>query len=147
MADRVVRCALIPLVLTGLVVGVWAAFAPRSFYDDFPGAGRVWVAVDGPYNEHLVRDVGTLNLALALVTVVAAVSLARAAVLAAAGAWIIYSLPHLVYHLRHLDPYDTGDKVANVVALTGALVLPVIVLVAELRRPAEPSPSASRPEG
>lgn len=136
MAARIVRAALIPLVLTGLVVGVWAAFAPRSFYDDFPGAGRVWVAVDGPYNEHLVRDVGALNLALALVAVVAAVTLARAAVLAAAGAWIVYSLPHLVYHLRHLDLYDTGDKVANVTALAGALVLPVIVLAAELRRPA-----------
>jgi len=136
VAARIVRAALIPLVLTGLVVGVWAAFAPRSFYDDFPGAGRVWVAVDGPYNEHLVRDVGALNLALALVAVVAAVTLARAAVLAAAGAWIVYSLPHLVYHLRHLDLYDTGDKVANVTALAGALVLPVIVLAAELRRPA-----------
>ena len=140
MAARVVRCALIPLVLVGLVVGVWAAFAPRSFYDDFPGAGRVWVAVDGPYNEHLVRDVGTLNLALAVVALVAAVTLVRAAVLAAAAAWIVYSLPHLVYHLRHLDVYDTGDQVANVVALGGAVVLPVIVLVAEARRPALTAP-------
>jgi len=56
-------------------------------------------------------------------------------VLAAAAAWILYSLPHLVYHLRHLDLYDTTDKVLNVTALAGALVLPVIVLVAELRRP------------
>ncbi len=48
-------------------VGAWAALAPRSFYDDFPGGGRHWVAVDGPFNEHLVRDVGTLNLALAAV--------------------------------------------------------------------------------
>ena len=40
-----------------------------------------------------------------------------------------------MYHLRHLDLYDTTDKVLNVTALTGALVLPVIVLVAELRRP------------
>ena len=140
MAARVVRAALIPLVLTGLVVGVWAAFAPRSFYEDFPGGGRVWVAVDGPYNEHLVRDVGVLNLALALVAAVAAVTLARAAVLAAAGAWIVYSLPHLVYHLRHLDLYDTGDKVANVTALAASLALPVIVLVAELRRPSRAVP-------
>ena len=46
--------------------------APKSFYEDFPGAGRVWVAVDGPYNEHLVRDVGSLNLALAFVAVAGA---------------------------------------------------------------------------
>ena len=37
---------------------------PAAFYDDFPGLGRMWVAPDGPYNQHLVRDVGELNLAL-----------------------------------------------------------------------------------
>lgn len=135
MADRVVRVALAVLAASGVVVGVWATFFPRSFYDDFPSGGRVWVAVDGPYNEHLVRDVGELNLALTLVTIVAAVTLARWAVVAAAGAWVVYSLPHLVYHLRHLDLYDTTDKVANISALVGALVPPAIVLVAEFRRP------------
>jgi hypothetical protein len=40
---------------------------------DFPGAGRSWVAPDGPFNEHLARDVGVLNLALAVVTIAAAV--------------------------------------------------------------------------
>lgn len=134
MADRVVRVALAVLAATGALVGVWAAFLPRSFYDDFPSGGRVWVAVDGPYNEHLVRDVGELNLALAFVAAVAAVTLVRAAVVAAAGAWVVYSLPHLVYHLRNLDVYDTTDKVLNVVALGGAVVLPVVVLVAEFRR-------------
>ena len=135
MASRVVRVALAVLALVALQVGLWATLAPQSFYDDFPGSGRVWVAVDGPYNEHLVRDVGSLNLALAAVTVVALVTLARPAVLAAAAAWILYSLPHLVYHLRHLDVYDTTDQVLTVVALALALVLPAIVLVAELRRP------------
>ena len=42
-----------------------------------------------------------------------------------------------MYHLRHLDLYDTTDQVLNIAALVGGLVLPVIVLVAELRRPAE----------
>jgi hypothetical protein len=141
MADRVVRIALAVLAVTGLVVGVWAAFFPRSFYDDFPSGGRVWVAVDGPYNEHLVRDVGALNLALTVVAIVAAVTLARWAVIAAGAAWAVYSLPHLVYHLRHLDVYDTTDQVATVVALVGTLVLPVIVLVAELRRPGPREPA------
>ncbi len=134
MADRVIRAALAALLLVGLPVGAWAAISPRSFYDDFPGGGRAWVAADGPYNEHLVRDFGDLNLALAVVTLVALVTLGRAVVLAAAGAWIVYSLPHLVYHLRHLDLYDTSDKLANVTALALALVLPLVILVTELRR-------------
>ena len=139
MADRVIRASLAALALVSLAVGVWATFGPRGFYDDFPGGGRVWVAADGPYNEHLVRDVGALNLALTVVTVVAAVTLARAAVVAAAVAWLVYSVPHLMYHARHLDVYDTGDQVATIVALAGALVLPTVVLVAELARGPRPS--------
>src|SRR4029453_16476603 len=89
-----------------------AAAAPRRAYDDSAGGGRRWVAVDGPYNEHLVRDFGSLNLALAAVTIVAAVTLARAVVIAAALAWLLYGIPHLVYPPRHIDVYDSGDKAA-----------------------------------
>ena len=53
-------------------VGLQALFAPRSFYDDFP-IGRGWVAMDGPYNQHLVRDVGSLNLALVVLVFAALV--------------------------------------------------------------------------
>ena len=135
MTDRVIRSALAVLALTALVSGVWASVSPRGFYDDFPGGGRSWVAPDGPYNEHLMRDFGALNLALLAVTIVALVTLGRAVVVAAALAWIAYGAPHLVYHLRHLDVYDTTDQVASISALVLGLVLPAVVLVAELRRP------------
>ncbi len=133
MARSAVRLALALLVAQGLIVGVWAAAWPRSFYDDFPGGGRTWVSVDGPYNEHLVRDFGDLNLALAVVTLVALIALTRVVALAAALGWIVYQAPHLVYHLRHLDLYDTSDKVANVASLVLALALPMVVLVGARR--------------
>ena len=60
MADRVIRAALAALAVVGLSSGLWAEFSPRSFYDEFPGGGRAWVAANGPYNEHLVRDFGAL---------------------------------------------------------------------------------------
>jgi hypothetical protein len=129
MARRAVRIALALLYVKGLIVGAWAAAWPRSFYDDFPGGGRAWVAADGPYNEHLVRDFGDLNLALAVVTLVALIASTRVVALAAALGWIVYQAPHLVYHLRHLDLYDTGDRVANVTALVLGLVLPIVVLL------------------
>jgi hypothetical protein len=138
--DRVIRCALAVLALTALVSGVWASVAPRGFYDDFPGAGRSWVAPDGPYNEHLVRDFGALNLALATVTIVALLTLGRAVVVAAALAWIAYTVPHVVYHARHRDVFDTVDQVATLGGLALALVLPTIVLVAELQRRARHEP-------
>jgi hypothetical protein len=128
MAPRAARIALALLLVQGLFVGAWAALWPRSFYDDFPGGGRAWVAADGPYNEHLVRDFGDLNLALAAITLVALLAFTRWVVLAAALGWIVYGTPHLIYHLRHLDLYDTSDKVANVAALVLALVLPIVVL-------------------
>ena len=135
--QRLVRVALAILALIGLQVGLWAAFAPQSFYDDFPGAGRIWVAVDGPYNEHLVRDVGALNLALAVVAVVAFVTLSRAAVLAAGGAWLAYGLPHLVYHLRHLEPLESADAVAVPVSLAASALLAAAVLWTAWRNPGE----------
>jgi hypothetical protein len=136
MAMRVIRVALVVLALIALWTGVWATVSPRAFYDTFPGAGHNWVAVDGPYNEHLIRDFGALNLALAAVTIVAAVTLARAVVIAAALAWLLYGIPHLVYHARHIDVYDSGDKAAVLVALALSVVLPVVILVAESRRTA-----------
>ena len=133
----VVRIALALLAVVGLQVGLWAAFAPQSFYDDFPGAGRVWVSADGPYNQHLIRDVGALNLALAVVAIVAFVTLSRAAVLAAGGAWLAYGVPHLVYHLRHLDPLEGADQVAVPVSLFLSVVLGALVLWTGWRNPGE----------
>ncbi len=125
--ERMVRVALGLLTVVALQVGLWATFAPRAFYDDFPGAGRIWVAADGPYNEHLVRDVGELNLALAVVTIVALVTLGRTVVMAVAGAWIVYSVPHWIYHLRHLDPYEGVDAVAVPVTLGLAVLVAGLV--------------------
>ncbi|MCI0346356.1 MAG: hypothetical protein L0221_13085 [Chloroflexi bacterium] len=137
MHDRLLRILLILLSLNSLI-GLWAAFAPRSFYDDFPGGGRSWVSPDGPYNEHLVRDFGALNLALSVLTIAAAVMLVRSLAVTAALGWLAYSIPHLVYHLRHLDVYETSDQIANVTALALAPVLAIAVLVLEAR-------SATRP--
>lgn len=126
--DQVTRIGLIVLGAPGLMVGAWAGLAPHSFYEDFPGLGRVWVAVDGPYNEHLVRDVGWLNLALTLVTFAAAWTLARALVGAALGAWLVYGVPHLTYHLNNLDAYDTGDTIALIASLALAPLIAIVIL-------------------
>lgn len=58
------RGGLLLLAASALTVGLWTLLVPRSFYDDCPLPGRNWVSALGPYNEHLVRDVGALNLAL-----------------------------------------------------------------------------------
>jgi hypothetical protein len=123
------RVALGVLVLNGLLVGLWALAAPRSFYDDFPGAGRVWIAVDGPFNEHLVRDVGALNLALALVAAIALVTGSDLVARTAGAAWLVFGLPHLLYHALNLDPFDTDDAVAVLVSLSFTVAAAIVALL------------------
>lgn len=130
------RIALLVLAGGSLVVGLWAQAFPRSFYDDFPGLGRVWVAVDGPYNEHLVRDVGGLNLGLAFVAVLALVTGSVLVARAAGGAALLFGVPHLVYHASHLDPFDAVDTVALLGSLTMAALAALLA--------AAPAPEPAR---
>src|SRR6185436_3920178 len=107
--DRMHRVVLVVLASSAALVGAWAQVAPGSFYADFPGLRRFWVSLDGPFNEHLIRDVGGLNLALAALTAAAAISgRARLARLAAA-CWLIFSVPHFAYHATHLGPFGAID--------------------------------------
>ena len=72
----------------------------------------------------------------AILTIAALITLSRPLVIAVAVAWLAWGVPHLVYHLRHLDVFSTGDKVANVFLLGSLPVLAVVVLVLTLQRPA-----------
>jgi nucleoside-diphosphate-sugar epimerase len=132
--------ALAVLAISGLAVGVQALFFPTSFYEDFP-FGRGWVALDPPYNEHLVRDVGGLNLGLAFVAgsawITRRVSLARIAGIA----WLLFAVPHAWYHLIHLDAATGADQVGIAVGT----VLPALAAAIAAfwpSRPPLPAPTA-----
>jgi hypothetical protein len=130
-----VRLMLWLLAVTAFGVGVQAAFFPRAFYDDFP-YGRGWVALDGRYNEHLIRDVGALNLALLVLTIGALVVGSRAISRITAISWLVYSVPHLVYHLRHLSmPMPGVDKFAIAVSLSIPVVAAIVMLFDRPRTP------------
>jgi hypothetical protein len=117
------RIALGALAAAAATVGAWALLAPRSFYGDFP-FGRAWVAVDGPFNEHLIRDVGALNLGLAVVVAVAAYRAEAALVRLAAISALVVGIPHLLYHTLHLDGLTPFDAAMNVVTLGLGVVVP-----------------------
>jgi hypothetical protein len=55
----VVRAGLEILAVSQGVIGIWALLAPTSFYSSFPITGHPWVSLLPPYNEHLIRDVGS----------------------------------------------------------------------------------------
>ena len=123
------RVAVGYLTAMALLVGAWAQFAPQSFYDSFPGLGRAWVSVDGPYNEHLVRDVGGLYLAFAVVGVATFVTLSRTLILAFSAAALATGVPHAIYHATNRAGLGTGDLVANLAGLAVAAAIPVALIV------------------
>lgn len=108
-----------------LPVGLQASFAPRSFFDDFP-LGRGWISADGaPYNEHLVRDVGVLYLALIIAT--AWTAWRRVPSRPLAVAWLVQGVLHVTFHIRHLHGFDTVEQIALVSSL---LTIPILASVA-----------------
>lgn len=122
------RVGLVILAVSALVVGVWALFAPHWFYDDFPGGGRHWVSALPPYNEHLVRDVGELNLALAVLLTWAAVTINRTLVLAALVAYLVNTVPHFIFHIFNLEDLSTSDQIGQTASLAIAVALPLALL-------------------
>jgi hypothetical protein len=134
-----VKLLLAWFAFVGLAIGSWQQFAPRSFYTEFPGFGRHWVSPDGPYNEHLMRDVGQGNMAVGTVALVALLTggvwLARATGLAA----LVASAPHQLYHQMHLDVLLTpSDQVLQTVTLSAVTVAALALTVLAFRLPAPP---------
>ena len=140
-----VRLLLWLLAFGNLGVGLQALFTPRSFYDDFP-LGRGWVWMDGPYNQHLVRDVGSLNLALVVLVFAALVVGTRTMARTAMIVWLVNAVPHFLYHLSHLSMgMAGGDKVALVATLGFAVVAPIFVLVWTRKVPEVPIVVGAQP--
>lgn len=134
----------------GLVPGIWAVVLPASFYGDFPLVRPAWVAVDGPYNEHLIRDVGAMFLALAVIALVAAVTGSAGQARLAGLAWLVFSVVHFGYHVTHLHVYSTLDQWLNVVSQVASILVALAVVLIPPRRsggPVRPVPPTSRRGG
>ena len=130
----ITRLLLWILGISGLVVGVQALFAPQYFYDEFP-LGRGWVAMDPPFNEHLVRDVGAFNLALAVITFVAIAMRSPLAARLVALAWLVFSIPHGIFHASHLHHMPAGDTIGLLLGTAGPAFLALLVLVLPVHAP------------
>jgi hypothetical protein len=127
-----IRFARAGLVLVGLgnaEVGVWGELSPRSFYATFPGFGHHWVAVMGPYDEHLVRDYAACEIGFAVLLFCMALWFAdRRLVLAGGLAFIAGTLPHFVYHLTTTAMLSAQDNAASL----GSFVLEMAVVAAAI---------------
>ncbi|MGP4014914.1 hypothetical protein [Saccharopolyspora sp. 5N708] len=129
------RSGLFFLTFVHVAVGFWTLFFPRSFYgaiptvDDYP-----------PFNEHLFRDYGAMNLAMAVVLCAAAVFLGRTLVYVALTSNLVWAVPHLVFHAAH-QPHTAASTL--VVALLVTAAIPLVLLL--LTRGALPAGERRRP--
>jgi hypothetical protein len=122
------RGGLLFLAANPLVGGLWALILPHSFYEDFPLPGRDWVSTLGPFNEHLIRDYGALNFALAVLLVAAAVLLERRIVQVALVTWLVFATPHLVFHLGQTHHFSARSNVEQLGGLGLVVLLPLFLL-------------------
>jgi hypothetical protein len=129
------RGALLVLCAYCLFIGFTALAAPHTFYDDFPFLAH-WVDKLPPYNGHLITDVGGLYVGFAVVIGLAAWRPERNLVIAACAGFLTVSVPHLLYHVIHLNGLDTREAIAELSALASLLVPALVALWAS--RPAVP---------
>jgi hypothetical protein len=117
------RAGLVLLAAVEVVLGLWTLLFPASFYADVPT-----VDLTPPFSEHLFRDFGGATLGLAVVLTAAAVWTERRLVVVALLAYLAFAVPHLVFHLGHLDGASAPAATALVVLLTGSVLLPLALL-------------------
>ena len=83
----------------------------------------------GPYNEHLVTDYGALNLALGVLMVGAAVFLERRLVQVSLISWLVYAVPHFIFHLGQVHHFSPFHNLAQLGALGFVVLLPLVLLL------------------
>ncbi|MFD6464001.1 hypothetical protein [Streptomyces roseolus] len=136
-----VRIMLGVLSAIGLITGLWAVLAPRSWYESFPGFGMHWVSVDGPFNQHLVSDVGGFFLGLAAISLFALWRGGPALAQASGLGWLVFSVPHLIYHAAH-KPADIGSVsyTLSLISVFALFALGLACLLVPPRGPHVPDP-------
>jgi hypothetical protein len=117
------RAGLGLLAAAQAVAGLVQLFLPSVFFFDFP-----WVALLPPYNEHLMRDVGALSLALALMLGMAAVRPEPVLVRTALAAVMMFAVPHFVFHALHLAHYPLAGAITQTLVLAIVMVIPAALL-------------------
>ncbi len=132
------RRTVLGILVATCLFHIWAYFAPQTWYETFPGIGRGWLLRLGPYNEHLVKDMASLYMAMLVVTAMALRYVNDNRYVQTTGAaWLAFNIFHTLYHFQHLSMYSTGEKVAMMSLLSVLTVLSAVLLA-----PAKPLASA-----
>jgi hypothetical protein len=119
------------LAAVNLWWGAWARFAPRNFYENFPGFGHRWVAAYPPYNAHLVTDLGATFLTLGFLLAAATVIADRRLRWVVLGGVLIFNGLHLAFHAANRGTMAAFDYGASLVTLVAGVVGPLVLVALE----------------
>lgn len=138
---RVARGGLLFFAGVSAVLGVVILAVPESFFS------LSWVNLGMPYNPHLMLDYGAMNLALAIPLATSAVAASPLAVRSGLASYVVWSVAHLVIHLRygaHLAAHTSnGNANLLLVILAVAVVISLALFLLSLRRSGQQPPSTS----
>jgi hypothetical protein len=147
MYRKEIRAGLVSLAAPVIVIGGWALLAPRNWYDNFPIDSANWISSLGAFQEHLVRDFGSLYLALGLLLLFAAVVLDRLLVQAVLGASLVFQVPHLIFHAANTEPLSAAGNSINLVLLALGLLVTFALLWMTTRTATRTAPEMKPVEG
>jgi hypothetical protein len=100
-------------------IGAYALLAPHAFYRNVIGVDLL-----GPYNEHLVSDVGGLYLGFSSLFAWGAWTLGRELVRAICITWTLVQAIRFTCHLAHLQHFTVDQATAQPAGLLPLLLLP-----------------------
>lgn len=130
-----------------VVLGIWALFWPRGFFDSFPVvAGQHWLPAYGGYDSHLTTDIGATFLAIGVLLLLAGWFGERLLIQVALVAYLVYAVPHFIFHLANDDVLSSGAQIVNGFLL-GSSALGAILLLGLARLPGPGRPSLTAVEG
>lgn len=111
--------------LTSLATGVWMWFAPRNWYDIFPGD----IADFGPANLHFIRDLGGWYAAGGVLLLFALTNPVRFGGVALLVT-LISSFAHSVSHLRDVISSEVGAEhwITDLPFVHGPLIIVAIMM-------------------
>jgi hypothetical protein len=123
-AGRLVQSvALLVATVIFALIGAFAASDPLGFYHRVPGVWRM-----GPYDQHLVVDVGFLFLALSVTLLAALFHREKVLVRTATVAALVFAVPHHWYHVTHLRGFSTSLALNELVSPAIMAAAPLVAL-------------------
>jgi hypothetical protein len=106
------RVGVLLLGVGDVAIGAWAYLLPHTFYNNVPT-----VAMDPPFSQHFVTDVGAFFVAQGVVMVAAAIIMEYRLVCVALAGYLTFAI------------LPTRDAIGLVIALALDVAFPVVLLI------------------